>query len=160
MKRCANIWIPSTATSVRLRTAAKSSPYWKPHCRNLPFQTERRQTGNTAEERIPTDRDQMGNVNDFRRRRIPIGHRDEFAVSNQKKNQRLNQIIFWEQRDSRDKSRKILGGVCSGLAHYFSIDSSMVRLILCAFRRLWRRLLLSPLFFGSLFVNPEEESGS
>ena len=53
-------------------------------------------------------------------------NRDEFA-----------QAPSWEKRRTRklyrDVDDKALGGVCSGLAHYFDIDVTIVRLILLLF---------------------------
>lgn len=42
----------------------------------------------------------------------------------------------------RDKKRKIIGGVCAGLAHYFKVDA------------LWARILFLVLFFGFLIIPP------
>jgi len=72
----------------------------------------------------------MGNVNDFKAAEDPDSHRDEFAGEQPKKEPKAKSASSSEsKRLVRDKSRKILGGVCSGLAHYFSIDPVWVRLI-------------------------------
>ncbi len=42
----------------------------------------------------------------------------------------------------RDKKRKIIGGVCAGLAHYYKVDA------------LWARILFLILFFGFLIIPP------
>ncbi len=49
---------------------------------------------------------------------------------------------FAKRKLFRDVRRKILGGVCSGIAHYLSIDP------------LWIRLLFLALFFGFWFIPP------
>ncbi len=49
---------------------------------------------------------------------------------------------FGTKKLFRDVRRKVLGGVCSGIAHYLNIDA------------LWIRLLFAALFFGFWFIPP------
>jgi len=74
----------------------------------------------------------MGNVNDFKAAEDPDSHRDEFAASDKSQKEKTQSTASTSggaKKLSRDKSRKILGGVCAGLAHYFSIDPVWPRLI-------------------------------
>ncbi len=56
---------------------------------------------------------------------------NEFAGEPHKKGIARSIRTFFLNRKklARDQSNKILGGVCSGLAHYFSIDPVWTRLI-------------------------------
>ncbi len=67
----------------------------------------------------------MGNVNDFK-----AAEENEFAGEQPKKESRAKSSEpSAPKKLVRDQSNKILGGVCSGLAHYFGIDSVWPRLI-------------------------------
>ena len=52
------------------------------------------------------------------------------------------QESFGRKKLFRDVRRKVLGGVCSGIAHYLNIDP------------LWIRLLFAAIFFGFWFIPP------
>ncbi|HCW06947.1 MAG TPA: hypothetical protein DGG95_06240, partial [Cytophagales bacterium] len=72
----------------------------------------------------------MGNVSDFKAAEENDNLRDDFAnepkyekQSRSSSSQPANKKLF------RDQKRKVLGGVCAGLAHYFSVDMVWVRLI-------------------------------
>jgi len=72
----------------------------------------------------------MGNVNDFKAAEDPDSHRDEFAGEQPKKeSQAKSAQPSASKKLVRDQSNKVLGGVCSGLAHYFGIDPVWPRLI-------------------------------
>jgi phage shock protein C len=45
-------------------------------------------------------------------------------------NQRQRRTMYQNDRLVRDPYNKVLGGVCSGIAHYFDIDPVIIRLIL------------------------------
>ena len=52
-----------------------------------------------------------------------------------------------EKKLQRDSKNKVIGGVCSGLANYFGIDASLVRLLfafmfLCASAGFWLYIIL------------------
>ena len=52
-----------------------------------------------------------------------------------------------EKKLQRDTNNKVIGGVCSGLANYFDIDASLVRLLfafmfLCASAGFWLYIIL------------------
>ena len=52
-----------------------------------------------------------------------------------------------EKKLQRDSSNKVIGGVCSGLANYFDIDVSLIRVLfvvmfLCASAGFWLYILL------------------
>ena len=52
-----------------------------------------------------------------------------------------------EKKLQRDSRNKVIGGVCSGLANYFDIDASLVRLLfafmfLCASAGFWLYIIL------------------
>ncbi len=52
-----------------------------------------------------------------------------------------------EKKLQRDTKNKVIGGVCSGLANYFDIDASLVRLLfafmfLCASAGFWLYIIL------------------
>ena len=67
----------------------------------------------------------MGNVNDFK-----AAEENEFAGEQPKKESRPKSAQpSGPKKLVRDQSNKILGGVCSGLAHYFGIDPVWPRLI-------------------------------
>jgi phage shock protein PspC (stress-responsive transcriptional regulator) len=81
----------------------------------------------------------MGSVNDFK-----AAEESEFAAGESKQESRKEQsYISPPKKLFRDRKRKILGGVCAGLAHYFNVDP------------IWPRLLFALLGLGSyggLFV--------
>lgn len=67
----------------------------------------------------------MGNVNDFK-----AAEENEFAGEPAKEKSNAGASASGAPKKLvRDKSRKVLGGVCAGMAHYFSIDPVWVRLI-------------------------------
>jgi phage shock protein PspC (stress-responsive transcriptional regulator) len=67
----------------------------------------------------------MGNVNDFK-----AAEENDFAGEQPKREpQPKSAQPSGPKKLVRDQSNKILGGVCSGLAHYFGIDSVWPRLI-------------------------------
>lgn len=70
----------------------------------------------------------MGNVNDFKAAEDPDSR--DFAGAQPKKETRAKSAPSSEHKKLvRDQSNKVLGGVCSGLAHYFGIDPVWPRLI-------------------------------
>jgi phage shock protein PspC (stress-responsive transcriptional regulator) len=72
----------------------------------------------------------MGNVNDFKAAEDPESHRDGFTDAHASQKDQAQSATSGEPKKLvRDKTRKILGGVCAGLAHYFSIDPVWTRLI-------------------------------
>lgn len=67
----------------------------------------------------------MGNVNDFK-----AAEENDFAGEQPKKEEKAKSFEpSAPKKLVRDRANKILGGVCSGLAHYFGIDSVWPRLI-------------------------------
>jgi len=76
----------------------------------------------------------MGSVSDFK-----AAEEQEFAVGEPKKESQSNRTYTStsHKRLLRDQTRKILGGVCAGLGHYFNIDP------------VWPRLLLALLTIGT-----------
>jgi len=66
----------------------------------------------------------MGNVNDFK-----AAEENEFAGEQPKKESPKSAQPSGPKKLVRDQSNKILGGVCSGLGHYFGIDAVWPRLI-------------------------------
>lgn len=76
----------------------------------------------------------MGNVSDFKAAEDQDSHRDDFAsepkYEQSSSSQPANKKLF------RDQKRKVLGGVCAGLAHYFGVDM------------VWPRLIFALLAFG------------
>ncbi len=77
----------------------------------------------------------MGSVSDFK-----AAEEQEAAAGEQPQQSRQQSSQTYHQeprRLVRDKNRKILGGVCAGLGHYFSIDP------------VWPRLLLALLTIGT-----------
>ncbi len=77
----------------------------------------------------------MGSVSDFK-----AAEEQEFAAGEPAKEARQEKSSASSQAHKklvRDESRKILGGVCAGLAHYFNIDP------------VWPRLLLALLTIGT-----------
>ncbi len=65
----------------------------------------------------------MGNVNDFK-----AAEETDFAgAPKEEKQPNFSQTA--DKKLVRDQRRKVLGGVCAGLAHYFSIDPVWVRII-------------------------------
>lgn len=84
----------------------------------------------------------MGSVSDFKAAEdqdFPAGEpRVEEKTSSKSSTRPLS-----EKKLYRDEKRKVLGGVCAGLAHYFNIDP------------VWPRVILALLFFasyGGLFI--------
>src|ERR1044071_1180632 len=72
----------------------------------------------------------MGSVNDFKAAEeqevggtTTSGQRDQYQQSGSSSQSATNRKLF------RDNKKKILGGVCSGLAHYFNVDPVWPRLI-------------------------------
>jgi phage shock protein PspC (stress-responsive transcriptional regulator) len=77
----------------------------------------------------------MGNVNDFK-----AAEEQEFAAGEprqESKQKTYSSGTSTSKKLFRDERRKILGGICAGLAHYFNIDP------------VWPRLLFALLVFGS-----------
>ncbi|HLZ17761.1 MAG TPA: PspC domain-containing protein [Cyclobacteriaceae bacterium] len=68
----------------------------------------------------------MGNVNDFK-----AAEENDFAPGQPKKEPQPKSASATSEHKKlvRDQSRKVLGGVCAGLAHYFGIDPVWPRLI-------------------------------
>src|SRR5579859_2171500 len=68
----------------------------------------------------------MGNVNDFK-----AAEENDFAPGQPKKEPQPKSASASSEPKKlvRDQSRKVLGGVCAGLAHYFGIDPVWPRLI-------------------------------
>src|SRR6267154_840474 len=67
----------------------------------------------------------MGNVSDFK-----AAEANEFASeSSEKEEPRASSTPPANKKLVRDSRRKVLGGVCAGLAHYFGVDSVWPRLI-------------------------------
>ncbi len=81
----------------------------------------------------------MGNVNDFKAaEEQEIGNDSPRAEhSHQESNARASASDTAHKKLFRDEKRKILGGVCAGLGHYFSIDP------------VWPRVLFALLVLGS-----------
>jgi phage shock protein PspC (stress-responsive transcriptional regulator) len=85
----------------------------------------------------------MGSVNDFKaaeEQDFPAG---ETRTEEPKKESTSSRRAHTEKKLYRDEKRKILGGVCAGLAHYFNIDP------------VWPRVILALLVFasyGGLFI--------
>ncbi len=84
----------------------------------------------------------MGNVSDFK-----AAEEQEFSMDDQPKatrdSSRATSAVPVNKKLLRDQRRKILGGVCAGLGHYFNIDP------------VWPRVLFALLVLGSyggLFV--------
>lgn len=79
----------------------------------------------------------MGNVNDFK-----AAEETEFAATadasqkNQEQKQSYSAGASPNKRLFRDQKRKMLGGVCAGLGHYFNVDA------------VWPRVILALLAFG------------
>ncbi len=72
----------------------------------------------------------MGNVNDFKAAEDSDTSRGEFAGERPKKEAHgKSSQTSAPKKLVRDQSNKIIGGVCSGLAHYFGIDPVWPRLI-------------------------------
>jgi phage shock protein PspC (stress-responsive transcriptional regulator) len=85
----------------------------------------------------------MGSVNDFK-----AAEEQDFAASEPRTEEKKSESTssarpVAEKKLYRDERRKVLGGVCAGLAHYFNIDP------------VWPRVILALLFFasyGGLFI--------
>ncbi len=75
----------------------------------------------------------MGTVSDF----ASMEEGEEDFVSDT-----AEPVVESNKRLFRDKKRKVIGGVCAGLAHYFKVDT------------LWMRILFLIVFFGFLFIPP------
>ncbi len=71
----------------------------------------------------------MGNVSDFK-----AAEETEFASTGESKEKQQKQSFSGTASPNkklfRDQKRKILGGVCAGLGHYFNVDAVWPRLIL------------------------------
>ncbi|HZX75520.1 MAG TPA: PspC domain-containing protein, partial [Cyclobacteriaceae bacterium] len=75
----------------------------------------------------------MGSVNDFK-----AAEETDFTAGEPKQEPKKEKTyISPPKKLLRDRKRKILGGVCAGLAHYFSVDP------------IWPRLLFALLALGS-----------
>jgi len=75
----------------------------------------------------------MGSVNDFK-----AAEETDFTAGEPKQEpKKAKTYISPPKKLLRDRKRKILGGVCAGLAHYFSVD------------QIWPRLLFALLALGS-----------
>lgn len=60
-----------------------------------------------------------------------------------------------EKRLTRSSNDKIIGGVCGGIADYFAIDPTIVRIIYAAFT-LFSAFVLGIVFYSALlFIIPE-----
>jgi phage shock protein PspC (stress-responsive transcriptional regulator) len=73
----------------------------------------------------------MGNVSDFK-----AAEENEFAAGDKSQNEKTQSTTarpIENKKLSRDKNRKVLGGVCAGMAHYFGIDPVWPRLIFALF---------------------------
>ena len=70
----------------------------------------------------------MGNVNDFK-----AAEENEFTAAEQAQKKAPEPTTTEPKKLTRDKNRKVLGGVCAGLAHYFGIDPVWPRLIFALF---------------------------
>jgi len=82
----------------------------------------------------------MGNVNDFKaaeEQEFAAGEAPPRADYKQAFNSTSSSGTSTSKKLMRDERRKIVGGVCAGLAHYFNIDP------------VWPRLLFALLVFGS-----------
>lgn len=71
---------------------------------------------------------QMGRVSDFE-------EADEFAEipSQEYKNEEPKKTTFTERRLMRDPDDTVLGGVCSGLGHYFGLQPKWMRILFVLF---------------------------
>jgi phage shock protein PspC (stress-responsive transcriptional regulator) len=81
----------------------------------------------------------MGNVSDFKaaEEQEAAGESFKSESSNQHSYSSATASPFTSKKLVRDERRKILGGICAGLGHYFSIDP------------VWPRVLFALLAFGS-----------
>lgn len=78
----------------------------------------------------------MGSVSDFKAAEEQTSEGGESIGSSQQSRSSSSQSTA-SKKLYRDQKRKILGGVCAGLAHYFNIDA------------VWPRLLFALLVLGS-----------
>ena len=63
----------------------------------------------------------MGNVNEL--------DEENKNENNQSTNQKTSSEYFNDHKLQRDLNNKVLAGVCSGVANYFDIDPTLVRVI-------------------------------
>jgi phage shock protein PspC (stress-responsive transcriptional regulator) len=72
----------------------------------------------------------MGNVSDFK-----AAEENEFAANDfsSKEESKAGSYSSEPKKLVRDQKRKILGGVCAGMAHYFSVDPVWTRLFFALF---------------------------
>jgi phage shock protein PspC (stress-responsive transcriptional regulator) len=119
----------------------------------------------------------MGNVSDFKAaEEQEFGHSEqqqEEAKSESKQSQSKTYVPPFQKRFMRDQKRKVLGGVCAGLANYFNVDAVWIRLlfafltlaygvILIVYAVLWIVIpgswdLEEPEVNKKLFRNPEKK---
>lgn len=79
----------------------------------------------------------MGSVNDFKAAEETEFTSGERKQESQKSSSSADSARIADKKLYRDERRKILGGVCAGLGHYFNVDP------------IWPRLLLALLILGS-----------
>ncbi len=91
--------------------------------------------GDDVEEILKT----MGSVTDFA---MVDGDEIEEEEFSEERAEQGTQASYGQKKLFRDLNRKIMGGVCSGIANYLNIDP------------LWIRLLFLLLFFGFWFIPP------
>jgi phage shock protein PspC (stress-responsive transcriptional regulator) len=72
----------------------------------------------------------MGNVSDFK-----AAEENEFAAGDSAKKEEPQSSASYSEPKKlvRDQKRKVLGGVCAGMAHYFSVDPVWTRLAFALF---------------------------
>jgi phage shock protein PspC (stress-responsive transcriptional regulator) len=75
----------------------------------------------------------MGNVSDFRAAEETDSSRESSASGSYRTKEEPKSTYSEPKKLVRDQKRKILGGVCAGMAHYFSIDPVWTRLIFALF---------------------------
>ena len=71
----------------------------------------------------------MGSVNDFKAAEEQEAGSNAGSEQREQQRSRISSQSTINRKLFRDNRRKILGGVCSGLAHYFSVDPVWPRLI-------------------------------
>ncbi len=79
----------------------------------------------------------MGSVSDFKAAEEQEATAGESSKQEERSRQRTNYSSSANKKLFRDQNRKILGGVCAGLGHYFNVDP------------VWPRLLFALLVLGS-----------
>lgn len=80
----------------------------------------------------------MGGIKDFKE--VEVEEEPEEEYEEKSSGDTASSAYAGQRRLFRDENRKILGGVLSGIAHYFSVDP------------LWIRLIFIILFFGVWFL--------